>query len=67
MLVDPATTDPERARLVELYLPLAVSVARRFASCRRSARTTWRRLQRSQSSGRSSVVTRRGRLSFRPT
>ena len=31
MLVDPTKTDPERTRLVELYLPLARSVARRFA------------------------------------
>lgn len=32
MLVDPTTTDAERARLVELYLPLAGSLARRFAA-----------------------------------
>ncbi len=32
MLVDPTAAGAERARLVELYLPLAASVARRFAA-----------------------------------
>src|SRR5438552_13670964 len=32
MLVDRTTADAERARLVERYLPLASSVARRFAA-----------------------------------